>query len=142
MTQENRSPRSEVEPRAGGVFRATFAPRLDEHLLRFARPFMRDFASLRPPRTSSLVAFSAVAFLAGSPALSQTPDPAGIEFFEKKIRPIFVERCYRCHSPEVDKVKGGFLLDTREHLLKGGDTGAAIVPGDPDKSLLIKAVRY
>jgi len=64
-----------------------------------------------------------------------------VEFFEKKIRPIFVERCYKCHSAAAEKVKGGLLLDTRDGLLKGGDSGPAIVPGDPDKSILIKAIR-
>src|SRR6266496_3832302 len=66
----------------------------------------------------------------------------GIDFFEKKIRPLLVEHCYQCHSAQSEKVKGGLLLDTREGVLKGGDTGAALVPGDPEKSLLIKAVRY
>lgn len=65
-----------------------------------------------------------------------------MEFFEKKIRPILVDDCYKCHSQESQKVKGGLLLDTREGSLKGGDTGPAVVPGDLDKSLLIKAVRY
>jgi hypothetical protein len=69
-------------------------------------------------------------------------DPAGVEFFEQKIRPIFIDNCYKCHSQQSDKIKGGLLLDTREGLLKGGDTGPAIEPNDPDKSLLIKAVRY
>jgi hypothetical protein len=69
-------------------------------------------------------------------------DPAGIEFFENKIRPILVDDCYKCHSQQSAKVKGGLLLDTREGVLKGGDTGPAIKPGDPDQSLLIKAVRY
>jgi hypothetical protein len=64
-----------------------------------------------------------------------------VEFFEKKIRPIFVERCYKCHSAASEKVKGGLLLDTKEGLLKGGDSGPAIVPGDPEKSILIKAIR-
>ncbi len=76
------------------------------------------------------------------PVFSEAPDPAGVEFFEKKVRPIFVENCYKCHSREAEKIKGSLLLDTRENLLKGGDTGPAIVPGEPDKSLLIKAVRY
>jgi cytochrome c553 len=71
-----------------------------------------------------------------------TPDPAGFEFFEKKIRPTLVDNCYKCHSRQSEKVKGGLLLDTHEALLKGGDSGPAIVPGQPDKSLLIKAVRY
>ncbi|MDB6123534.1 MAG: Protein of unknown function (DUF1553)/Protein of unknown function (DUF1549)/Planctomycete [Pedosphaera sp.] len=69
-------------------------------------------------------------------------DPAGIEFFEKTIRPILADNCYSCHSQQSKKIKGNFLLDTREGLLKGGDTGPAIEPHDPDKSLLIKAVRY
>jgi len=67
---------------------------------------------------------------------------AQTEFFENKIRPIFANNCYKCHSPQATKIKGGLFLDTREGLLKGGDTGPAIVPGDPEKSLLIKAVRY
>src|SRR5436190_5944307 len=66
----------------------------------------------------------------------------GVEFFEKKIRPLLVEHCYKCHSAQSEKVKGGLLLDTREGLLKGGNTGPAMVPGDPEKSLLIKAVRH
>ena len=64
------------------------------------------------------------------------------DFFEAKIRPILADNCYKCHSAVAEKVKGGLLLDTRESLLKGGDTGPAIVPGNPETSLLIKAVRY
>ena len=65
----------------------------------------------------------------------------GSDFFEKQVRPILVERCYDCHSAET-KTKGGLLLDTREGTLKGGDSGAVFSAGDPDKSLLIEAVRY
>src|SRR5207253_2422167 len=65
----------------------------------------------------------------------------GLDFFEKKVRPLLAERCLDCHSPEK-KVKGGLRLDTREGWVKGGDTGTAIVPGEPDKSLLIEAIRY
>ena len=64
------------------------------------------------------------------------------EFFEKQIRPLLVDNCYKCHSATSEKVKGGLLLDTKAGLLAGGDNGPAIVPGDPEKSLLIKAVRY
>ncbi len=67
---------------------------------------------------------------------------AGIEFFESKIRPALVEHCYECHSQDSKKVKGGLLLDTREASLRGGDTGAAIVPGNLDKSRLITAINY
>ncbi len=78
-----------------------------------------------------------------SPALARAADdPAGLEFFETKIRPILADNCYKCHSQQSAKIKGGLLLDTRAGLLKGGDTGPAIKPGDPDQSLLIKAVRY
>ena len=68
--------------------------------------------------------------------------PAQTQFFENKIRPIFADNCYKCHSQSAEKVKGGLLLDTKDALLKGGETGPAVVPGDPEKSLLIKAVRY
>ena len=65
-----------------------------------------------------------------------------IEFFEKRVRPVFAEHCYKCHSADAEKIKGGLRLDSREAILKGGDTGAAIVSGEPEKSLLITAVRY
>jgi len=65
----------------------------------------------------------------------------GVEFFEKKVRPLLTERCYECHSPEK-KVKGGLRLDIREGWVKGGDTGPAIMPGEPEKSLLVTAIRY
>jgi len=68
--------------------------------------------------------------------------PAQTEFFENKIRPVLADNCYKCHSVNSEKLKGGLLLDSRDGVLKGGDTGPAIVPGNPDKSLLIKAVRY
>ena len=72
-----------------------------------------------------------------------TTDAPGIEHFERHIRPLLVESCYSCHSAQAEKgIKGGLVLDTRDGLLKGGDTGPAIVVGDPEKSLLIKAVRY
>jgi len=63
------------------------------------------------------------------------------DLFESKIRPILVEHCYECHS-EGKKQKGNLLLDTKEATLKGGDTGPTFVAGDPEKSLLIKAVKW
>jgi len=73
---------------------------------------------------------------------AQQLTPAQSQFFENKVRPIFVDNCYKCHSARAEKVKGSLYLDTREGLLKGGESGPAIVPGNPDKSLLIKAVGY
>src|SRR6185503_17617494 len=69
------------------------------------------------------------------------PDSPGLELFEKKVRPALVEHCYRCHSAQAKSLKGGLRLDTREGILKGGDTGPAIVPGKPAASLLLKAIR-
>ncbi|MCI0537521.1 MAG: PSD1 and planctomycete cytochrome C domain-containing protein, partial [Verrucomicrobiales bacterium] len=63
-------------------------------------------------------------------------------FFEKRIRPVLVERCYKCHSADSEKLKGGLRLDSRPLALKGGDTRPAVVPGDPEKSLLIEAIGY
>jgi len=86
------------------------------------------------------------AFLsAGEPAAQAggaAASPEGIEFFEKKIRPVLVESCYSCHSAGSEKLKGSLRLDSREGTLKGGDTGPALVPGNLDKSLLITAVRF
>src|SRR3954468_4778165 len=65
----------------------------------------------------------------------------GLEFFESKVRPLLAHRCLDCHSAEK-KIKGGLRLDVREGWAKGGDTGPAVVPGDPEKSLLIEAIRY
>jgi hypothetical protein len=66
----------------------------------------------------------------------------GIAFFEKRIRPILVEHCYRCHSTEGKKAKGGLVLDAADALRKGGKSGPALVAGEPEKSLLVKAVRH
>ena len=83
-------------------------------------------------------------FLACLASSSQAsgPDSAGVEFFEKHIRPVFVERCYECHSIKAEKVKGRLLLDSRETLLRGGEGGPIIVPNEPAKSRLIIALKY
>ncbi len=70
------------------------------------------------------------------------PSSEQAEFFESKIRPILVDHCYECHSAKSKSIKGGLRMDTRDALLKGGDSGPAIIPHDAEKSLLIKAVRY
>ncbi len=70
------------------------------------------------------------------------PTGAELEFFESRIRPVLIERCYECHSLVEKKSKGGLRLDTREGWVIGGDSGTALVPGNPDGSLLIKAIRY
>ena len=70
------------------------------------------------------------------------PTKEGLEFFEKNVRPILSDRCYECHSASKNSSKGGLILDSRDGALKGGDEGPSVVPGNLEKSLLIKAVRY
>src|SRR2546425_239118 len=81
--------------------------------------------------------------LLSAPLSSQEAlDPAAAEFFEKRVRPLLVERCFKCHSAQSEKLKGGLRLDSREAALKGGDSGPALVPGNPGKSLLVEAISY
>jgi hypothetical protein len=72
-----------------------------------------------------------------SPASSED-----LAFFEKKIRPVLAENCYKCHSSESTSMKGGLLLDSRDGIRKGGNSGPAVIPGDAQHSLLIEAIRY
>jgi hypothetical protein len=79
--------------------------------------------------------------LAGEPRPAATPaDPAAIEFFEKSVRPILVNRCQSCHGET--KQKGGLRLDHQADLITGGTTGPAVVPGKPAESLFIEAINY
>jgi len=94
-----------------------------------------------PERKLKLPLLALFTLLPATVSLGQI-DAAELEFFESKIRPALVKHCYECHSQESEKVKGGLLLDTREAGLRGGDTGAAVVPGNLEKSLLISAISY
>ena len=78
----------------------------------------------------------------GATLLGDEPTPAQLEFFEKKIRPVLVKECYSCHSTQATSVKAGLLLDTREGIRRGGESGHAVVPGNTDESLLLEAVRH
>lgn len=68
------------------------------------------------------------------------PDPASIELFEKHVRPVFAEHCYACHGEKKQSV--GLRLDTKAGFLKGTEGGPIVVPGSPDKSALIRAIRH
>jgi hypothetical protein len=98
----------------------------------------RALALARIVASTSVVVFSVISI----PAADTKLTPAQLEFFESKVRPVLAEHCYKCHSAKAEKVKGGLRLDSRDALLAGGNSGPAIVPGDPEKSLLIKAVGY
>ncbi|MBI2479878.1 MAG: DUF1549 domain-containing protein [Planctomycetia bacterium] len=69
-------------------------------------------------------------------------DAAAIEFFEKEVRPLLVSRCYECHGTDSKEPRGGLRLDSRQAAIAGGDTGPAVVPHQPEESLLIDAINY
>src|SRR5437588_4448862 len=78
------------------------------------------------------------------PAVASASEPAPLqaEFFDKKIRPLLEVNCFPCHSHKSGKSKGHLVVDSLGALLKGGDSGPALVDGQPEKSLLLKAVGY
>ncbi|MEE3219926.1 MAG: DUF1549 domain-containing protein, partial [Planctomycetota bacterium] len=81
-----------------------------------------------------------------APSAEQVPsDRAGIDFFEAKIRPVLVSKCYACHSQDAvksRKLKGKLLLDSKSGMLSGGESGPAIVPGKSARSLIVDAIRH
>jgi len=85
--------------------------------------------------------FISLMILGGAVGAADSANLAGTEFFEKKIRPVLVSECYKCHSAE-EKIKGELRLDWRGGWQKGGESGAAIIPGRVGKSLLIQAIRH
>ncbi|MDP9170391.1 MAG: hypothetical protein M3N54_07225, partial [Acidobacteriota bacterium] len=86
------------------------------------------------------VAVTVLSFLAitSAPLAAQTANAGSPEFFENKIRPILANSCYGCHT---NSALGGLRVDSLEAMKKGGTRGVALVPGDPENSLLIKAVK-
>ena len=97
---------------------------------------------MRPKSFSFLFLLIILPALSSRAAAPAKISPADAAFFETKIRPVLIDNCYKCHSHDADRVKGGFLLDSASALLMGGDTGPAIVPGNPKGSLLITAITY
>jgi hypothetical protein len=93
-------------------------------------------------RKSLLLTFGLVLWVCAYVLQTNATDSGDIEFFESRIRPVLVERCYKCHSAGAEKLKGGLMLDSREGLLKGGDSGPAIELGHLEKSRLITAIEY
>src|SRR5262245_48909888 len=65
-------------------------------------------------------------------------DSAGVEFFERRIRPVLAEHCYQCHS--AAKKRSGLVLENLSGMIKGGERGPAVVPGHPEQSLLVRAI--
>ena len=111
-----------------------------EHCMRHAprhseRPAARRRHAVAWATWSGLLAAATVA--AAAP-----PSTKDREFFETRIRPVLITHCYECHGPESKDLGGGLRLDHRDGLRQGGQSGAAIVAGSPEESLLIHALRY
>jgi hypothetical protein len=90
--------------------------------------------------TKAQVACLGLIVFAATPVCAQTP--AGTEYFEKEIRPVFADKCYGCHSSKLKSPMGGLVLDTKTGLKKGGNGGPVLVPGDPASSRLLQALTY
>jgi len=103
---------------------------------------VRDLRTIRIDLTAC--SFLCVVLVLGgtSRASDVKPDSATADFFESKVRPLLAEHCYKCHSSQAKSLKGGLRLDNVTDMRKGGDTGPAVVAGDVEASLLVKAVRY
>jgi cytochrome c553 len=100
------------------------------------------------PASALLAAAALLALAPVAPArpakggFADEPTPEQLAFFEKKIRPVLVESCYKCHSAEAEKIKGGLTLDTRAGVRKGGEGGPIISPGSPERSKLIASLKH
>lgn len=73
---------------------------------------------------------------------AKAPSEEQLAFFEKRIRPVLANNCYACHSADAKSIEGGLLLDSRAGIIKGGDSGPIVAPGDPEASILIQAVKH
>ncbi|WP_372721032.1 DUF1553 domain-containing protein [Novipirellula sp.] len=87
---------------------------------------------------SLVVPLDAAEIVDGPPSFA----PEQIEFFETQIRPLLVQHCFDCHSTDAPELEAGLYVDSREGILRGGESGAAVVPGKPSESLLIQSVNY
>ncbi|MCG6158268.1 PSD1 and planctomycete cytochrome C domain-containing protein [Rubinisphaera margarita] len=96
--------------------------------------------SKRPPLHPGLVLLIIV--LSGAPLPADDLSPEDVTFFENRIRPALVKHCYSCHSADAEDLGGGLRLDTHAGVRTGGVSGPALIPGDPDKSLIVRALRY
>ncbi len=95
------------------------------------------------PRTwKSTAVLILLAWGAAVPADAQDVSAPGIALFEKKIRPVLVKHCYACHSARAKEVQGELLLDTRAGIRRGGASGPAVVPGKPEESLILGALKH
>lgn len=91
---------------------------------------------------TAVVVLTAAFPLCAQERSGKPPPEAATSFFENKIRPVLVQHCYRCHSAESGTARSGLRVDSRAALRSGGERGPAVVPGDPEASWLLRAVRH
>lgn len=115
----------------------------------YSRPFLLASCHFLKMRFPVLILFSFIftvqcSMLVGSVPVADDNEIAeeDIRYFERKIRPILVERCYSCHSSQAATLHGGLYLDSQEGVSRGGDSGPAVIHGRPEESLLIQSVEY
>src|SRR4051812_31916678 len=101
------------------------------------QPSSYPWSAMKQPTMILLSAFAVLGSIASSIAAPPVAQPSAdqSQYFESKVRPILVNNCYKCHSSQAEKLKGGLSLEFKESVLKGGENGPAIVPGDPERSL-------
>jgi mono/diheme cytochrome c family protein len=93
------------------------------------------------PRSVFMIPF-VVSLFASLAAVAAEPSAEELEFFETKVRPLLADHCFQCHSEQSKPLKAGLRLDSRAAAMQGGESGIAILPGKPDESRLIQAVRW
>ena len=93
-------------------------------------------------RFSSLAVALLMLVAPGVNSAVEPPTPEQVDFFEARIRPVLIKHCFECHSATARELGGGLMLDNRAAIAKGGDSGAVLVPGDPQASRLMAALRY
>src|SRR5690242_1578364 len=91
-------------------------------------------------RMTRLISLPTLLFLCAAAAAQPQPSPQAVEFFETRVRPVLVNHCVGCRGPK--KQMAGLRLDSREALLKGSDSGPVVLPGQPEQSGLLQAVRH
>lgn len=124
-----------------------FSPRLPRVHLNAAHKFLTDGVPVMPfcfHRPNAAVLLMAACAWTCAPAVAANEDAgaAKVAFFEQRVRPVLSKHCYPCHASTSDDIMGGLTLDSRGGWRRGGDSGPAIVPGDPENSLLMEAISY
>lgn len=100
------------------------------------------FTRQLPAPFTFLFVMAAAGFFSAGASAQDADQKSKLDFFESRIRPVLVASCYECHSADSKIVRGGLQLDSRDATMKGGDSGPSLIPGQPEDSLLIQALKH